>query len=339
MKKLVKKMLPRQVAEVLISKKNKADSLLDWFYDYKRYRTQFAFSKSIDEKARKETYLLREYHAIEKGLSLSNPRLGFGARRLENIFNAIDDFIPIYGVNDVVKSVLSTLFFYYDFHISREFAENNILNKIKGYRELYEGAVSGHDNIVYGGTKTMRRSEILNASQVDFSGFALSRYSVRNFSDLEVSPDMISKAVEIAQKTPSVSNRQGWRVHVYAQNNLKELVLQQQPGNRGFCEYIPSLLLVTGVTSTFFEKERNQVYIDGGLFSMSLMYSLHSLGLGCCPLASNFGRQYDQNLRSVACIAEDEVPIMMMALGYLPDEVVVPVARRKPAEEVIIVHN
>jgi nitroreductase len=316
------------------------DILFNWIYDFKRYNKNCAVSSAIGEKAVLETLLLREYHAIEKGLSLKNPRRGFGAQKLNNILEALDEYIPKYGVDDIVAPVLSALFQYQDFHkgCEEDVEDKSILERISQHRMTYPDKVLRKSSECDGGTREVYTAEILKYSSVDFDRFAWNRYSVRDFLSRDVSLDVIDKAIEIAKKTPSVSNRQGWKVHVYPDGNLKKLILERQPGNRGFCESVPLLLLVTGVASSFYQTENKQMYIDGGLFSMSVMYALHSLSLGSCPLASNFDRNYDKSLREVANIGENEVPIMMIAVGYLPERINVPVAKRKDLSRIRVVH-
>ena len=55
----------------------------------------------------------------------------------------------------------------------------------------------------------------------------------------------------------------------------------------GFLGYAmpPVLLLVTSDIRAFMNNgERNEPFVDGGLFSMSLLYALEAYGLAACPL-------------------------------------------------------
>jgi hypothetical protein len=59
-----------------------------------------------------------------------------------------------------------------------------------------------------GGTEKLTRSDVLQASQAPFERFSQLRYSVRQFSPQDVDLETIRGAVRVAQKTPSVCNRQ-----------------------------------------------------------------------------------------------------------------------------------
>ena len=85
--------------------------------------------------------------------------------------------------------------------------------------------------------------------------------------------------------------------------------------------------------------ERNQCWIDGGLFSMSLVYGLHSLGLGSCCLNWSVEKEADQKLRRITGIPQSEVVIMMIGVGHLPEKLVVARSMRKPLETILVKGN
>jgi nitroreductase len=112
--------------------------------------------------------------------------------------------------------------------------------------------------------------------------------------------------------------------------------LDIQGGNRGFGDEISTLLVVTQDTSIFRDaKERNQAYVDGGLFSMSLLYALHYLKMGCCPLNWSASRQKDMRLRSLLSLAPSEVIIMLIAAGEIPSDLRVAYSPRRSTHEVV----
>ncbi|NKW01242.1 hypothetical protein GS922_07610 [Rhodococcus hoagii] len=62
--------------------------------------------------------------------------------------------------------------------------------------------------------------------------------------------------------------------------------------------------------------ERNQVFIDGGLFSMNLVHGLLARGVGTCCLNWSVDAPQDAKLRRALNLPPHEVVIMMIALGY-----------------------
>lgn len=109
-----------------------------------------------------------------------------------------------------------------------------------------------------------------------------------------------------------------------------------QNGNRGFGSLAPRLLIVSGEMQSFFgSSERNQIFIDGGLFSMSLLFGLHAMGLGACPLNWSVSFRQDRKLRRKFRIPESEAVIMIISLGYLPETLSVPKSVRYPLSGVM----
>jgi nitroreductase len=183
----------------------------------------------------------------------------------------------------------------------------------------------------------IRREAILQKATMDLTGFFESRFSVRQFSPKPVPRGVIEKAIRMAQKSPSVCNRQSVKVYAFDQPAWRERVLACQRGNAGFGQELQVVLVVTSDVKTFFSAgERNQCWIDGGLFSMSLVYALHSLGVGSICLNWSAEMEEDEELHRVAGIPEGEAVIMFIGVGFLPEKLVVAQSRRKPLGEVLI---
>ncbi|MDD7987300.1 nitroreductase family protein [Lentisphaera marina] len=163
---------------------------------------------------------------------------------------------------------------------------------------------------------------------------------MRQFAKKAVDKELLFKAVELASKTPSVCNRQCYHAHIFSGKEQSKAVLSYQLGNRGFGDQVDSVLVVSADLSCFFSaSERNKAWIDGGLFAMSLMYSLHSLGLGCCPLNWSVSPERDQALKNATGISNSHSIIMMTACGHLKDEFTVAKSKRKPGGELCTIVN
>lgn len=72
---------------------------------------------------------------------------------------------------------------------------------------------------------------------------------------------------------------------------------------------------------------------------MSLIYALHSLGLGTCCLNWSVTKDQDQSLRSIIEVEESDAVIMMIAVGHLKDTFKVAKSARKPVKEFISFEN
>ena len=118
-----------------------------------------------------------------------------------------------------------------------------------------------------------------------------------------------------------------------------EKALSFQNGNRGFGYTISNLFIITGKLSHFSSKERHQVYIDCGLYSMSLILALHSHGVSTCALnmSDQFGRE--RIISKALGFSDDEVPIMMIAAGYASKDASSANSSRRYADEFIFFDN
>ena len=187
-----------------------------------------------------------------------------------------------------------------------------------------------------GGTKPVTRAEIEAITQDVGHDFFWSRHSVRQYADTPVPMDMIRQAVDMARKTPTVCNRQGPRVHVFED---AQQALNWQPGNKGFGHLASRGLIVTADLQAFSGNgERNQPFVDGGMFAMSLLYALHALGLGACPLAWSMRPSDDRAMRTALGIPDSEAVIMMISVGHLPETLQVAKSHRMPLEHILVEH-
>ena len=89
---------------------------------------------------------------------------------------------------------------------------------------------------------------------------------MRNIQNKRVLDKDLKNILENSRHTPSVCNRRdGVRIFM----TIKHKKLKYQNGNRGFGHNFKTVILVTGDNTSFNHIERNQMFVDGGLFSMS----------------------------------------------------------------------
>jgi nitroreductase len=171
--------------------------------------------------------------------------------------------------------------------------------------------------------------------EFDFVDFVMSRHSIRDFDSGDLDTKVIETAVSVAIKTPSVCNRQPWRVCSVKGDKIIKL-LELQNGNLGFRDSIQNLLVVTGKLSYMRGPiERKQIYIDGGLFSMSLMYALHNYNIGVCSLNWCVNIKEDVQAKKILNLPEDEVIIMYLAIGHKKKTYTIAASPRLPLQEFI----
>lgn len=162
------------------------------------------------------------------------------------------------------------------------------------------------------------------------------RRSVRNFAEGQTVPlEAVREAVRLASNTPSVCNRQAWRVHFFDKPDDVAAILRLQNGNSGFA-YVPSVSIVTVDLRLFSGAyERNQRWVDGGLFAMSYVWALHAEGLASCMLNWSMNNSASKKLRSVAGLEPWEDVISLVAIGQYPEHYRVARSPRRPVSEIL----
>lgn len=189
---------------------------------------------------------------------------------------------------------------------------------------------------IEGGARELCREDFLRAAKRELEEFFLSRHSVREFEQKEVPLDLLMQAVRLAQCAPSACNRQSGRVWVVSRPERVRGVLEIQGGAEGFVEQVPAVLVVTSDLACWQSVgEWYQAWIDGGLFAMTLVWSLHSLGLATCMLNWSKRKEVDLALRRYLGIPEQELVIVLVAAGFPPPKFRVAASPRLPLTRIV----
>jgi len=141
-----------------------------------------------------------------------------------------------------------------------------------------------------------------------------------------------------ALKSPRACNRESHRVYAAYDQELRDNLLSYHHGNRGFGHKLGAVLVVAVDVREFdMIGERNQPWIDGGLFAMSLVYASHAAGLGTCMLNWSEDCEHDQVLRNAFHIPDNEVIITFIGVGQLPEEFEVAASPAPKADDILSV--
>lgn len=309
------------------------------FFAHDLIRTRRDMYWGNDEEmsfAQLQAKLLFYYHKIEKGLCMPGEKRLFGLAVVPQVIHLLEVW------EGTGKPVDDPIYI-------------GAINSIRSYRDRIRGdnldsadlilAVVGDFLARRNGVPTTGMTPIrITRTQIDatisYGEFRLLcelRRSFRSFNDQPVSADVIRRAVELAQLSPSACNRQPCKVYVVQDKDLKEALLSHQNGNAGFGHLAPVLLVVTADAGHFFGSiERYEPYIDGGLFSMSLLFALQVQGLVSCCLNWCVTPHADAAVHDLLSIPDSERVVMFMLTGYPPAETVVPRSHRKTADSVLV---
>lgn len=300
-----------------------ADSLSFWWSQV-RYN---ASSRTEADREKMEYVLLRETHTLEKGLSLRSPRKGFGQQKVLDLMAHLTDYHQRFGKAnpDYLKYPLSVISHWMDYTLAQGVAVDAISQQLEALKQ--KSGLQTLDKLA--GVRMATRQEVVQGGGGDFRSLLFSRHSVRYFLPELVSHSVIDEALSMAQQTPSACNRQGWKTHIYEGEACHRL-MKWHGGTRGFDEDVHQAIVVTANQKAFLYYEMHQAYVDGGLYAMNLINALHSLGLGTIPLSCGFKQRTLRRLRAQFDIPAEEVPILIIGFGQLPEEFKVAISERKP---------
>jgi nitroreductase len=308
--------------------------------DYERQLRSYQRARSAESLNGARARMIFHAHAIEKGLSRSNFRPGFGKVAVPGLAKEMNAWLSSGSSTDdpYVQSSAAVMKSYFERH-------KTLKADVSDYRRLFSGASQDLiDNTTHREGGVLPAEELREISQEtddqrSFLDVVYGRRSVREFTDDPVNDGDIARAVQIAMQAPSVCNRQGARVHQFQDPRVIKSVLDIQGGFSGY-EMPPRLLLVTADLDAFlFAPERNQPFVDGGLFMMSLLLGLTQVGLGSCSLNTAMGTAKEASIRKIIDIPENEVFISFVAVGHYDQQVLVPRSKRTHLEHVLVRHE
>lgn len=225
----------------------------DFLYDYRRFARYSGALGSDISVASRLARVTKSYHSIEKGLSLRNPRPGFGrGYPAEPIGNLLRE-VPLLEAQghsgaetDAARAAVSAYVQWHD--DNGHVVDDSVRSFARSHRS--------------GGTLSVERDALLTAAKADFRSLALSRHSIRHFTGAPVSIDAIRAAVSIALHSPRVCNRESRRVRVALSDRTRERMLGLQNGNGGFGHLAGAVLIITSDVRQFLDfGERNQCWI------------------------------------------------------------------------------
>lgn len=307
-------------------------------------RQMAAYNRSTTGKGitRARARIMFHAHAIEKGLSRSDFRAGFGKIAVPGLSREMNGWLAAGRDtgDQFFRAGASVMKVYFDRH-DRLGVDVSDFRKLFQPAALDEIARSGAED---GGVLTAHalREALIEAGGAPEAGFLdiiYGRRSIREFTGAPVADEDIRRAVQIAMQAPSVCNRQAARVHEFRDPRLIKAALDLQGGFSGY-KMPPRLLLVTSdLTAFLFATERNQAYIDGGLFMMTLLLGLQRVGLGSCSLNTAMGPERESQIRKILSIPEDEVFISFVATGHYDPTILTPRSKRITVDEVLVSHE
>lgn len=320
-------------APVLKRLASMVDLAVHYLADLRRFRrASFMDVAKTRENRQAEIRILA--HMLEYGMALSDPRAGFGMDKVRQLVQRVAAYRADYGRDETAEMALAALRAYVSFNRARGAAIVEAEELVAGLEREFGDL----ESLPPGGTEVVTAASIRQVASMDFLAFMEARHSIRQFTTQPVDRAVVERVVRAAQQTPSSCNRQTCRVYAFHERTSVARVLALHNGNRGFGDQVAGVFVVTVDLRNWNDVgERNQAFVDGGMFAMTLALGLHAEGLGACMLNWSAPRAADRRMRERVGVPEHEVIITLIGFGHMPEALRVPVSRRKPLDRVMTV--
>ncbi|MFN3190767.1 MAG: nitroreductase family protein [Aureliella sp.] len=264
-----------------------------------------------------------EIHKIEKGLSLPSPRECFG----KNVVSEINEKL-VAGEESV---------------LAREMA----LGALQEYEQRFENSqcydttLIDHELISREGLEARGGTKKVTFPDLDVTqgvNFLTSRFSCRQYGNQLVPYETVKSIVATAQSAPSQCNRQGVRVKYLENYDDVQRALEIQGCAGGFSQDVRQLFIVcSDLRSWRGPQQRNQVYVDGALFSAGLIYACHAHKCGSCALNLAVPNTNEKRIKNEFDIPDHFRLIMLIAFGYMTEsEIRVAYSLRRDVGEIFL---
>lgn len=320
-----------KIRDVYIVFKSYLEFFLNFVIDaflYFKYSNVFIKTDSLKKI---EALVILKYHSLEKGLLHKNMKYRFGK-------DTVRGLIKLLNRKNVIENKEESQFFaaytvickYYELHQKEEvdisdFYSYDIYEKFNSFLNKEEESVINHFKEAY-----------FNESKKDFFDFSKSRSSVRDYTGELIDVDIIEKVIELSKRAPSVCNRQPVKVYCVSDKEKVKTALGIQGGLRGYDEKINQLLIVTSDRNYFYTiGERNQLYIDGGIFLMNLLYSLHYYNIAACPAHWGMVHSKERKIHKLLNISNSEKIISFVTIGVPKEEFRTCLSKRRENKEIV----
>ncbi|PKP41362.1 MAG: nitroreductase [Bacteroidetes bacterium HGW-Bacteroidetes-10] len=282
-----------------------------------------------------ESKIILHYHGIEKGFLHEKFRYRFGEKGIIGLIELLKNKEVIENQKRTqILAAYMAICKYYEKHqkegidISDYYSSNDYV--------FFKSLLTIDFDIV----KEHNHTEFFEHSKSDFFEFSKSRGSVRNFTGELVSFETINKVIQIAKTAPSVCNRQTIKVYYAEKKEIISRILSLQQGLKGYSDDINQLLIVVSDRNYFYTVgERNQLYIDGGVFLMNLLYALHYYKIGACPAHWGFNYQQDREIQKELGLSDSEKVICLVPIGIPKNEFKTTLSIRRDNEEILKIVN
>jgi len=307
-------------------------------YDARRAIAHMHWRRGRKDYWKLSAELFFQYHKIEKGLSIGGSKRFFGEAPARRTCELMQEWVAAgFSLSDpVYAGSVETMRSYRDRLKVTPPADAKVRADLERRIDAAIGESAAREDLAT--PFAFRPSDPAMAEMLET--LCHQRRSVRDFDGAPVDLALVKRALQMAQLSPSACNRQPCRVHLFPRSETMEKMLALQNGNSGFGHTIPLLAVITSDSHGFFDTtERNEPFLDGGLFLMSFLLGLQSLGLSTCCLNWCVMPKRDVKAHQIGGIPDNEIILTFLAIGHARAQAVVPRSARRSVDDVMVIHQ
>ncbi len=169
--------------------------IYEFWRDYCNYRRWNYNNPKVVTRAAQESKMLRQTHMIEKGMSLSEPRKGFGQQKIAVLFEMMDQYLKMGYPSDGMpfQDAIIVLNAYVDMQKGLGYENAAMVEKLKTY-DTYR--IDG----LTAGIKYDTRANLMNNVDKPFPEFFIVDIQCGSLKVNPLTLKMWKKAIKIAQK-------------------------------------------------------------------------------------------------------------------------------------------
>ena len=253
-------------------------------------------------------------HALEKGMSFAYKKQDWGEKKAFALCKTIREYAKNNDIDEYMILAISVLQKYsMDSSASKK---QNLIADINALVKTYSQYLFPQESV---GIRKIQEPPAFDKKQIE--DFFSTRFSVRDFSNEPITKEEITSAMKIANLTPTACNRQTSKVYAIRNKDILKEVINHQAGGQGWCENADTLFLITGNQSFFGGIwEREQIFIDGGLFAMNFVWGLHLNHIASCFKMFVRDISMQKKLNKLLDLPKNEVPIVVILAGHYKQE-------------------
>ena len=306
--------LRRLVKKIKIYREYMADA-----GDYSKYYLEMA-----EKNGNRNYRVMLLIHSLEKGMCMPNPR-PFGQKKAVELIKQLEKYTD--------KAIfeyqlgISTLKAWVEFYDEHNWKNDNTCELVTTYLE-------GKECCFDAGWKNYENPAVI-LNEGNFEKVLLSRHSVRDFEDREISQEDLEFALRCFIESPTACNRQMCKVYQVKNEEVKQLLHKTVLGVGGFNHDTMIYFIITYDMAAFdFYGERNQGYMNAGLAAMNFVNGLHYKGIGSCFMQWANKRSEDVKVRKALGILDSEKIAIVLGAGYYIDNSPIPCSCRRDIKDI-----